>query len=43
MITKYSQKSLYEYSIRFMFTLKIGIKMFTYVLDNHRYQYTENH
>lgn len=33
MITKYSQKSLYEYSIRFMFTLKIGIKMFTYVLE----------
>lgn len=33
MITKYCQKSLYEYSVRFMFTLKIGINMFSYVLE----------
>lgn len=33
MITKYCQKSLYEFSVRFMFTLKIGINMFSYVLE----------
>lgn len=33
MITKYCQKSLYDFSVRFMFTLKIGINMFSYVLE----------
>lgn len=33
MITKYCLKSLCEYSFRFMFTLKIGINMFSYVLE----------